>query len=75
MAYHFQPEWRPLVGQQVAILLDGYVVRQGTVDAVTEDDGVLWLNSHGAERRQLFERSEGFQVWINYKWESRGQAD
>lgn len=75
MAFHFQREWHPLVGQQVVMLLNGAVVPYGTVDAVTQDEAVLWLSSDGAETRQLFERSEGFEVWIDYKWESNGPSD
>lgn len=74
MAFHFQHEWHPLVGQQVVVRLHGNVVRYGIVDAVTEDDEVLWLNLEGPASRQLFERSEGFEVWIDYKWETRGQG-
>lgn len=70
MAFHFQREWLPVVGQQVAILFNGHLVRFGTVDAVTQDDAVLWLSSEGAHTRQLFERVEGFEVWIDYRWES-----
>lgn len=70
MAFHFQHVWYPLVGQQVVVRLRGNVVRYGTVDAVTEDDQMLWLASAGTCPRQLFERSEGFEVWIDYKWES-----
>lgn len=75
MAFHLQQEWQPLVGQQVAVLRHGNVVRYGTVEAVTENDGVLWLNSEAAAPRQLFERSEGFEVWIDYRWETSGQAN
>ncbi|QQQ64405.1 hypothetical protein [Paenarthrobacter ureafaciens] len=74
MALHLQQAWHPLVGQQVVIRLSGHVVRCGTVDAVTTDDEVLWLASEGAVPRQLFERSEGFEVWIDYKWETPGRS-
>jgi len=40
------------------------MVRHGTVDAVTRDGGALWLRSEGIEPRQLFVKSEGFEVWI-----------
>ena len=44
-------------------------------NAVTEEDAVLWLSSDGTETRQLFERFEGFEVWIDYKWESTGATE
>jgi hypothetical protein len=75
VAFHFQHEWYPLVGQQVVVRLRGNVVRHGTVDAVTKDDEVLWLDLEGTAPRQLFERSEGFEVWIDYKWETGGQTN
>lgn len=75
MAFHFQREWHPVVGKQVAILFNGDLVRYGIVDAVTQDDAVLWLCSDAAHTRQLFERAEGFEVWIDYKWESSSPTE
>ncbi|WP_416416391.1 hypothetical protein [Paenarthrobacter aromaticivorans] len=75
MAFHLQTEWFPLVGQRVVIRRHGHIVRHGTVDAVTLDDGVLWLNSEGTAHRQLFERSAGFEVWIAYRWENGSAKD
>ncbi|PVZ53873.1 hypothetical protein C9424_16815 [Arthrobacter sp. H-02-3] len=73
MAFHRQQEWQPLLGQNVIIKRDGDVVRHGRVDAVTPDDQILWLDVEGTEPRRLFERSEGFEAWIAYKWEA-GEA-
>lgn len=75
MAFHLQTEWFPLVGQHVVIRRHGQIVRHGTVDAVTLDDGVLWVNSEGTAPRQLFERSAGFEVWIAYRWENGRTED
>ncbi|TJY67192.1 hypothetical protein E4J89_15880 [Arthrobacter sp. CAU 1506] len=75
MAFHFQSAWHPLIGRQVAIRRQGNVVRYGTVDAVTRDDEVLWLRPEGPDPRQLYEKSEGFEVWVDYKWERHDRAD
>lgn len=58
-------EWHPLLGLDVTVKRDSTVIRRGRVDAVTSDDQILWLEGHGAERRRLFERSEGFETWID----------
>ncbi len=70
MEFHLQHEWGPLVGLDVEIRHSGKPVRYGHVDAVTRDDQVLWLRHDGALHRQLFERSEGFEVWTKCKWEA-----
>lgn len=67
---YLQYEWYQVVGQYVQIRLKDRVVRTGVVDAATGDDRILWIAGHGAERRTLFERAEGYSVWIEYKWET-----
>lgn len=74
MALHLQPKWQPLVGQLVIVKFQGEEIRRGVVDAVTADDQILWLDGDGAESRRLFERIDGFQIWIDYKWETRGAS-
>lgn len=69
MALHLQHDWRPVAGQLVEIRRLGEVVCAGTVDAVTSDGSVLWLARDGAQERRLFERCEGYRVWIRYSWE------
>ncbi|AOY71059.1 hypothetical protein IG195_15870 [Arthrobacter sp. TES] len=70
MAFHLQPKWQPLIGQLVIVKLQDEEIRRGVVDAVTDDDQILWLDTDGAEPRRLFHRAEGFKVWIDYKWET-----
>ncbi|BCW84027.1 hypothetical protein DM794_19805 [Paenarthrobacter ureafaciens] len=67
---HLQHDWLPLVGELVEIRHQDRFVRAGFVDGVTSDGSILWLAAHGAEPRSMFERSQGFSVWIEYKWES-----
>ena len=70
MAFHLQPKWQALIGQMVIVKLLDEEIRRGVVDAVTDDDQILWLDSDGTEPRRLFHRADGFQVWIDYKWET-----
>jgi hypothetical protein len=67
---HLQCDWHPVVGELVEIRRDNQVVRTGAVEAVTSDDGILWIAAEGAERRTLYERAQGYSVWIKYKWEN-----
>jgi hypothetical protein len=67
---HLQHDWLPVIGELVEIRHGGHAVRTGTVDGVTPDGSILWLAAYGAEPRSMLERSQGFSVWIEYKWES-----
>ncbi|KRE71470.1 hypothetical protein ASG77_10460 [Arthrobacter sp. Soil762] len=67
---HWQPEWIAVVGEIVEVRLHDKTVRTGRVDGVTADDQILWIAADGAESRAMFERSQGFSVWIEYKWET-----
>ena len=69
MTLHFQHEWQPVVGQFVEIRLNFNVVRRGIVDAVTNDDQIMWIAADGSLPRMMFERSDGYHLWISYKWE------
>ncbi|MDQ0733434.1 hypothetical protein [Arthrobacter sp. B1I2] len=72
MAYHPHEDWKPLVGQWVQIRVSGGLVDQGTIDDVTQDNDVLWLQAGWGQNRRLFLRNDRVEVWINYKWESNG---
>jgi hypothetical protein len=67
---HLQRDWTPLLGEVIEIRRHAATVRVGRVDAVTRDGMILWLESHGAEPRTMYERCEGFTAWIEYKWDS-----
>lgn len=70
MAVRLHPSWLPLVGENVEVRRGDAVVRKGKVDAVTADDQILWLSGEGVDPRTMFERRSGFEVWLNYRWES-----
>ncbi|MDR6989206.1 hypothetical protein J2Y66_003721 [Paenarthrobacter nitroguajacolicus] len=75
MASRLQHNWRPLVGRTVTVKLQTHEVRTGVVDAVTADDQILWLDCHGNNPRRLFERSDGFQIWIDHNWEHERSSE
>lgn len=64
MTLRMQDRWLPVVGQRVEIRRHGAIVRRGTVDSVTADDGTLWVAAEGLEQRRMFHRSDGFEVWV-----------
>jgi hypothetical protein len=56
-------DWNELTGLEVEIKKDGRSVRTGHVGAVTRGADALWLESHGAQLRTLFEKAEGYTAW------------
>ncbi|MCI0142115.1 hypothetical protein KNN17_11045 [Arthrobacter bambusae] len=72
MTLHKQDDWLPLVGEMVQIRISGRFVRTGVVDAVTIDDGILWLAADGVNQRRLISKADGYEVWMTYKWEAAG---
>jgi len=71
---HLQPAWFPVADEIVEIRLDDKTVRTGRVDGVTSDDQILWIAADGIELRAMFERSQDYSVWIEYKWETASTA-
>ncbi|MFF1832366.1 hypothetical protein [Paenarthrobacter sp. NPDC058040] len=69
MSFHIQHDWLPLVGEVVEVRLHNEFVRYGVVDAVTNDNSILWLAVDGVNTRTMVERAEGYEIWIDYKWE------
>ena len=67
---YLQSEWFPVIGEIVEIRLNDTTVRRGMVDGVTSDDQILWMAADGAELRMMFERSQDYSVWIEYRWET-----
>lgn len=74
MGLHIQHDWLPVRGELVEIRRHGKTVRRGWVETATQDGGVLWLAADGPHTRGMFERSEAYEVWIEYKWESKSSS-
>lgn len=60
-----QTDWYPAIGAFAELRLHDQAVREGVIDAVTDDDAILWLAADGIHQRQLFTREDGYQVWID----------
>jgi hypothetical protein len=73
MNYHKQYDWLPVLGEVVQIRNNGCIIREGFVDAVTNDGSILWLAADGAHNRQMIIKTDGNEVWMTYKWETADQ--
>lgn len=59
-----QHNWLSTLGASVEIRHhNSDVVHHGTVDAVTPDGCILWLQSGGPHERRMVHRSDGYTVW------------
>jgi hypothetical protein len=74
LSLHIQPDWLPILGEFVEIRLHGVAVCAGVVDAVTNDNEILWLSAYGPRSRTMMERADGYTVWIEYKWETNATS-
>lgn len=55
-------DWRTLIGASVEIRQQGNIICSGTVDAVTDDGRIMWIDSP-VEGRRLFEKADFYQAW------------
>lgn len=74
MSFHIQSDWLPLVGEVVEVRLRSEYVRRGIVDAVTNDNSILWLAVDGVNPRTMVQRWDGYEIWIDYKWEKPAKS-
>lgn len=51
-------------GKYVKVYRGGRLIREGRVDAVSQDSQIIWLQGCGANLRLLFERGEGYEIQI-----------
>jgi hypothetical protein len=58
-------DWAWLTGAEVEIRLWGELVRKGRVDTATDDGRIIWLSQDGVFGRTLFDKADGFQVWLS----------
>jgi HPt (histidine-containing phosphotransfer) domain-containing protein len=57
-----ESDWRVLVGQRIEVRFPNGDIDTGTVDAVTMDGEILWLQQDGALPRRLIEKADGLGV-------------
>jgi hypothetical protein len=56
--------WSLLINALVEIRHDGQVIRTGFVEDAMPDSSVLWIAADANGPRQMFEASQGHQVWV-----------
>ncbi|WP_334172770.1 hypothetical protein [Sinomonas sp.] len=56
-------DWSQLVGRTVEVWFQGEQVATGVVDLAAADDTVLWLAAQGIQRRKLYDKLAGYEVW------------
>lgn len=57
-------DWSSTIGGEVYVVQYGRVVRFGTVELTTDDDGIAWIAASGAEVRQLVSKGDDHEFWI-----------
>jgi hypothetical protein len=57
-------QWNLLINTVVEIRLHGHTIRTGLVEDVMPDSSALWLAADSNNPRQIFEVSQGHQVWV-----------
>lgn len=57
-------EWSLLLNTFVEIRHNGQVIRTGFVDDAMPDSSALWIAADKDGPRQMFEASQGHQVWV-----------
>ena len=65
-------DWSTLTGCLVEIHHRGQLVDLGTVDCVTHDGNLLWLQQNGANSRRIIEKSPDVYVRLTQPLPSRG---
>lgn len=56
--------WALLTNALVEIRHRGTTIRTGVVDAVMSDSSMVWIAADATYPRQLFEASEGHEIWV-----------
>ena len=56
--------WEGLAGAVVEIRQDGQIVRTGIVDDAMPDGSAIWIAPDSTHPRRIYEKSEGFLVYV-----------
>lgn len=55
--------WTSVDGARTEIVQYGQTIATGTIDGVTNDGTIVWVQD-GTGTRKLYERYESFEVWV-----------
>ncbi|MFJ6158775.1 hypothetical protein ACIQF8_17140 [Pseudarthrobacter sp. NPDC092184] len=56
-------DWTAVNGAQAEIIQYGQTMAVGTIDGVTKDGRIVWVQDITGSRK-LYERCESFEVWV-----------
>ena len=56
-------DWTSVNGANAEIVQFGQTLASGTIDGVTTDGAIVWVQDDTG-RRRLYERCEFFEVWV-----------
>lgn len=59
-------DWTSVDGAKAEIIQHGQTMATGTIDGVTNDGTIVWVQE-GSGRRRLYERFESFEVWVPHE--------
>jgi hypothetical protein len=61
---HRHTQWEDLIGALVEVHQHGQVVRSGIVDEAMPDGSAIWITSDSSQPRRIYEKSEGFLIYV-----------
>lgn len=67
MTNHKHTQWEELTGALVEVRQSGTIVRTGIVDAAMPDGSAIWITSDSNQPRRIYEKAEGFLVYVEPK--------
>lgn len=56
-------DWTSVDGARAEIVQHGQALATGTIDGVTSDGAVAWIQD-GSGRRKLYERFDSIEIWV-----------
>lgn len=57
-------EWESLVGQTIELRHQDHVIRQGRVEAVTDDSAIMWFEPEAPHGREMIMHSDGYDIRV-----------
>lgn len=64
MTKHKHTHWEDLIGALVEVRHNGQIVRTGIVDEAMPDGSAIWVTSDSKLSRRIYEKAEGFLVYV-----------
>jgi hypothetical protein len=58
-------DWGSIVGGEAYVVQRGVVIRHGIIESTTSDDCIAWVAQAGPEPRQLVDKSDDHELWVD----------